>query len=103
MRKECPEFGWGDHEELPTRSPNVLAVRCHWRNNAVLTVHNFCAEAREVTLEIPGAENLPLTNLLPPEHLPANPHGRHQLTLPPYGYRWYRVGPLLDVATRTPC
>ena len=102
MRKECPEFGWGDHEELPTRSPNVLAVRCHWRNNAVLTVHNFSAEAREVTLEIPGAENLPLTNLLLPEQLPPSPHGRHQLTLPPYGYRWYRVGPLLDVATREP-
>jgi maltose alpha-D-glucosyltransferase/alpha-amylase len=103
MRKECPEFGWGSHDELPTRSPNVLAVRCYWRNNAVLTVHNFSAETREVDLVIPGAANLPLTNLLHPDHLPANPEGRHRMTLPPYGYRWYRVGPLLDVATRAPC
>ena len=103
MRKECPEFGWGDHDELPTRSPNVLAVRCHWRNNAVVTIHNFCAEVREVELVIPGAANLPLTNLLNPDHLPANPEGKHRFTLQPYGYRWYRVGPLLDVATRAPC
>ena len=40
-RKECPEFGWGDHQELATGSHNVLAVRCEWRNNAVLSVHNF--------------------------------------------------------------
>jgi maltose alpha-D-glucosyltransferase/alpha-amylase len=103
MRKECPEFGWGDHDELPTRSPNVLAVRCHWRNNAVITIHNFSAEVREVELVIPGAVNLPLTNLLNPDHLPANPEGKHRFTLQPYGYRWYRVGPLLDVATRAPC
>jgi maltose alpha-D-glucosyltransferase/alpha-amylase len=103
MRKECPEFGWGDHDELATRSPNVLAVRCHWRNNAVVTIHNFCPEVREVELVIPGAANLPLTNLLNPDHLPANPEGRHRFTLQPYGYRWYRIGPLLDVATRAPC
>jgi maltose alpha-D-glucosyltransferase/alpha-amylase len=103
MRKECPEFGWGDHDELPTRSPNVLAVRCHWRNNAVITIHNFSAEVREVELIIPGAANLPLTNLLNPDHLPANPEGKHRFTLQPYGYRWYRIGPLLDVATRAPC
>jgi maltose alpha-D-glucosyltransferase/alpha-amylase len=103
MRKECPEFGWGDHDELATRSPNVLAVRCHWRNNATLTLHNFSAEAREVKLRVPGAANLPLTSLLSPDHRPADPRGDHQFTLPPYGYRWYRIGPLLDVATRAPC
>jgi maltose alpha-D-glucosyltransferase/alpha-amylase len=102
IRKECPEFGWGGHEILPTRSPNVLAIRCHWRNNAVLSVHNFGAEARHLTLRIPGAEGLPLTNLLEAEHSPANDEGRHRIDLAPYGYRWYRVGPLLDVATREP-
>jgi maltose alpha-D-glucosyltransferase / alpha-amylase len=101
-RKECPEFGWGDHQVVATGSPDVLAVRCHWRNNAVLAVHNFASEAREVGLTVPGAQGLPLTNLLAPDHRPPNDSGHHRLALPPYGYRWYRVGPLLDVATREP-
>ncbi|HEY0714062.1 MAG TPA: alpha-glucosidase C-terminal domain-containing protein, partial [Polyangia bacterium] len=103
VRKECPEFGWGQHEVLRTRSPNVLAVRCHWRGNAVLTLHNFSSEARTITLTVPEGENLPLTNLLADDHAPANPKGEHQFTLGPYEYRWFRVGPLLDVATRVPC
>ena len=72
-RKECPEFGWGDHQELATGSHNVLAVRCEWRNNAVLSIHNFGSEAREVRLHVPRAENLPLTNLLEPDHSPPHP------------------------------
>jgi maltose alpha-D-glucosyltransferase/alpha-amylase len=102
-RKECPEFGWGDHQTLSTGSPHVLAVHCSWRGNAVLSVHNFSAEACRLKLKVPGGENLPLTNLLEPLHLPANPQGQFELTLQPYGFGWYRVGPLLDIATRKPC
>jgi maltose alpha-D-glucosyltransferase/alpha-amylase len=80
----------------------VLAVRCEWRNNAVLTLHNFGTETREVKLTIPGAQGLPLTNLLHPDHRPAHDRGRHRFDLPPFGYRWFRIGPLLDVATREP-
>jgi maltose alpha-D-glucosyltransferase / alpha-amylase len=101
-RKECPELGWGDHQVLATGSPDVLAVRCWWRNNAVLTVHNFASESREIALTVPGARGLPLTNLLAPDHRDATDSGHHRIALPPYGYRWYRVGPLLDVATREP-
>jgi maltose alpha-D-glucosyltransferase / alpha-amylase len=101
-RKECPEFGWGEQEVLPSGSPHVLAVRCHWRNNAVLSVHNFSGEAQEVTLRVPKAEGLPLTNLLEPGHCPPEPDGQHKIDLPAYGYRWFRVGPLIDVATREP-
>ena len=101
-RKECPEFGWGEQEVMPTGSPSVLAVRCEWRNNAVLSLHNFSSEAQEVTLQVPGAEQLPLTNLLEADHCPPDDRGCHQVALAPYGYRWYRVGPLIDVATREP-
>ena len=58
------------------------------------------AEAQEVTLPIPSAECAPLTNLLTPEHSSPDACGRHAVALEPYGYRWFRVGPLLDVITR---
>jgi maltose alpha-D-glucosyltransferase / alpha-amylase len=102
MRKECPEFGWGDYQLVRTGSPHVLAVLATWRRNAVVAVHNFAAEAQEVTLAIPGAERAPLTNLLTPEHSSPDTRGRHAVALEPYGYRWFRVGPLLDVITREP-
>ena len=100
MRKECPEFGWGDYQLVRTGSPHVLAVLVTWRRNAVVAVHNFAAEAQEVMLTVPGAERTALTNLLSPDHSPPDERGRHALALEPYGYRWFRVGPLLDVITR---
>ena len=100
MRKECPELGWGDLQILPTGTHQVLAHMCSWRNNAVVVVHNFSDQATELTLTIPGQPQAPLTNLLSPDHSDPDDRGRHQLALEPYGYRWYRVGPLLEVITR---
>jgi maltose alpha-D-glucosyltransferase/alpha-amylase len=102
MRKECPEFGWGDYQVLRTGSPQVLAVLATWRKNAVVAVHNFADAACEVMLAIPGAEHTPLTNLLLPEHSEPDGRGRHVIAMEPYGYRWFRVGPLLDLICREP-
>jgi maltose alpha-D-glucosyltransferase/alpha-amylase len=102
MRKECPEFGWGDYQVLRTGSPYVLAVLTTWRQNAVVAVHNFADEACEVLLSIPGLEQMPLTNLLAPAHSPPDERGRHAIALEPYGYCWFRVGPLLDIINRGP-
>jgi maltose alpha-D-glucosyltransferase/alpha-amylase len=100
MRKECPELGWGDFQILPTGTKQVLAVLTTWRKNSVLSVHNFSDQATEVELEIPDAATCPLTNLLDPHDCQPNERGRHALALEPYGYRWFRVGRLLDVITR---
>jgi len=51
---------------------------------------------------MPGAERTALTNLLTPEHSSPDARGRHAVALEPYGYRWFRVGSLLDVITREP-
>jgi maltose alpha-D-glucosyltransferase/alpha-amylase len=100
MRKECPELGWGDCQILPTRTKQVLATLSCWRKNAVLAVHNFSDQACEVMLTVPGAEQAPLTNLLGRQDSQPDARGRHALSLEPYGYRWYRVGQLLEVITR---
>jgi maltose alpha-D-glucosyltransferase/alpha-amylase len=100
MRKECPEFGWGDCRLLPTGTKQVLATLTTWRRNSVLALHNFSDQATTVSLHIPEAEKCPLTNLLALQDSHPDERGRHELALEPYGYRWYRVGPLLDVITR---
>jgi len=96
MRKEVPEVGWGDFEVLPSTDPAVLCLRYEWRNNAVLFVHNFGADPRELIIkqEAVGNEGDLLVNLLAENHSRADLHGRHHILLEPYGYRWYRVGGL---------
>jgi maltose alpha-D-glucosyltransferase/alpha-amylase len=94
MRKEVPEIGWGDFEILPTKKPDVLALRYDWRGNSVVVVHNLNSNPCEIVLNIDlePAKHLELVNLLSADHSPAQPSGLHRIVLEPYGYRWYRVG-----------
>jgi maltose alpha-D-glucosyltransferase/alpha-amylase len=100
MRKECPEFGWGDWKVLGTGSHAVLAMRYEWRGNAVVAVHNFDGRPHGVTLELHGRGSNRLVNLLADDHSTADRHGRHHLEIEAYGYRWYRVGGLQYILQR---
>jgi maltose alpha-D-glucosyltransferase/alpha-amylase len=94
MRKEVPELGWGDFTVLDTGNIGVLALRYDWRNNAVVTVHNFLDEAIEIQLKVGGDPGRHLSNLLSEASSEADTRGRHHILLEPYGYRWYRAGGL---------
>lgn len=104
MRKECPELGWGAYDLVDTGSDNVLAVASSWRGNTVLCLHNFAAEAREISFSLSRRADgrRPLTNLLGRDHGVPDAHGRHHMSLEPYGYRWFRVGDLVDTIRREP-
>jgi len=103
MRKEFPEIGWGDFKILASPDPAVLMVRYEWRNNAVLLMHNFAGDPREVRFK-PGADRRStglLVNVLDEDHSQADGKGRHCVLLEPYGYRWYRVGGLDYILRRS--
>jgi maltose alpha-D-glucosyltransferase/alpha-amylase len=100
MRKECPEFGWGEWKVLGTGSHAVLALRYEWRGNAVVAVHNFDGRPRSATLEPGGRGSTRLVNLLAEDHSTADRRGRHRVELEAYGYRWYRVGGLSYILER---
>jgi maltose alpha-D-glucosyltransferase/alpha-amylase len=88
MRKECPEIGWGDFDIVHTRAPSVLALRYHWRNNAVWAIHNLAGESVEIAVREPEE----LVNLLSFDDSRPGRGGNHAIALEPYGYRWFRVG-----------
>ncbi|KXU84483.1 trehalose synthase [Paraburkholderia monticola] len=103
MRREVPEISWGDFEVLRTSRNDVLALRYDWRNNSVLFLHNFGAEACTVKFRC-GRKDLdgePLINLLSDDHSAAADGGRHAVVLEPFGYRWYRIGGLDYLLRRT--
>jgi len=101
MRKETPELGWGDIELLDTGHNAVLALRHNWRNNSVVTVHNFAGESIEIELHLGDQAGRKLCNLLARDHSEADHRGRHRIIMEPYGYRWYRVGGLGYLLDRT--
>jgi maltose alpha-D-glucosyltransferase/alpha-amylase len=101
MRKECPEFGWGDFTILDAGTDAVLAMRYDWRNNAVLAVHNFDKKPRSITLALGDESGRRLTNLLTDDHSQADGRGQHHIELEPFGYRWFRVGGLDYIMERS--
>jgi maltose alpha-D-glucosyltransferase/alpha-amylase len=54
MRKETPEFGWGEMRVLKTDNKAVLAHTCTWRGNTVAAGHNFSRATCSVTIEWPA-------------------------------------------------
>jgi maltose alpha-D-glucosyltransferase / alpha-amylase len=100
-RKEAPELGWGDFEILDSGHDAVLAIRHHWRNNSMLTLHNFAGQTIEIELHLGDLPGRTLRNVLGRDHSDADHRGRHHIVLEPYGYRWYRVGGLGYLLDRT--
>src|SRR5262249_27037507 len=95
LRKECPEIGWGQYTSLHTGNANVLAMRYDWRNNSLVTVHNFSSRPQKIRLTVGnvlGSDRL--VNLILGEHSQAEADGKHTIVLEEYGYRWFRVGSL---------
>jgi maltose alpha-D-glucosyltransferase/alpha-amylase len=100
-RKEAPELGWGDFETLDTGHDGVLALRHNWRNNSVVTLHNFAGETVEIELHLGDASGRKLVDLFGDHHSDADHRGRHHIIMEPYGYRWFRVGGLGYLLDRT--
>ncbi len=103
MRKEMPEVGWGDFVTLESPDPAVLILRYEWRNNAVVFLHNFLNEPREVRFRAGPDRRATgsLINVLSDDHSGADARGRHTIVLEPYGYRWFRVGGLDYILARS--
>ena len=96
IRKEVPEIGWGDFNILDMSDKSILAVRYDWRNNSVLTLHNFAAAPREIEFAtgLGKEDGDGLISLLSDDHSTRLPNGKHRVCLDAYGYRWFRMGGL---------
>jgi maltose alpha-D-glucosyltransferase/alpha-amylase len=102
VRKECMELSWGKCEVLDVGEPGVLALAYWFRKTAMVTLHNFGAEARTVRVKVPLPNAQRLVNLIDEEHSEADGRGAHEIALDGYGYRWFRLGALDDTLIRAP-
>jgi maltose alpha-D-glucosyltransferase / alpha-amylase len=89
-RKECPEYGWGELEFLPTDRADVMAHTCTWRGRTVAAVHNFSREKRSVRVKWPeGTEQL--LHLFGRDVAELAPTSPEIIDLDGYDYRWVRL------------
>ena len=92
--REQPETGWSNVEILKQPNRAVLAHVCREESGwAMAALHNFGSDSCLVPIEI---ENLPpgsiLVDLLDGlTEIALDAHGRVEIDLEPYGYRWLRV------------
>ncbi|MBM9595714.1 alpha-amylase family protein [Roseitranquillus sediminis] len=88
VRRACPEIGWGETQAIDVGSDAVLAMIADWRDNRVLTLHNFSAERLQVRVTLRDARFLArLLECDTPDTVPAD----QPIELEPYGFRWFRV------------
>ncbi len=87
VRKACPEIGWGNWRLLDTASPATMAIRYDWQGRSVVMVHNVSPQPQPVRLTANGT----LQSVLDATTSKPTADSTHTLTLPGYGYNWYRL------------
>jgi maltose alpha-D-glucosyltransferase/alpha-amylase len=100
-RKECPEISWGNFVVLRTNVPEVLALRYDWRDTSLVTLHNFSAATQKTRVKIGTQRDGLLVDVFDGHHAKTYADGAHRFTLPPYAWRWYRVGGADNVLDRS--
>ena len=101
LRKECPEIGWGEWKTLELGSPAVLGLCYEHRGRRIVVLHNFSSEPQRVQVRLKGSDATVLANLLEEEQS-TNSSGIHRITLPAFGYSWFRAGGLSYSIHREP-
>ncbi len=90
MRRQCPEFGYGNFEMIDTGHPQVFAHRCRWKGRTVVAVHNFGADKVNVKLDL-GVGIAGVIDLLGDHEYTPLEDDTYQIELDGYGYRWFRL------------
>ena len=90
LRKECPEFGWGDYEILDVSTPEVLVHICRWKRGVALAAHNLSGKDCTVELAIAEEDTADLLKVFGDQVYEAFEAASGKLHLSGYGYRWFR-------------
>ena len=92
--RSSPEIGWGTLRILDHDGTGVLAHEVSADVGRMVALHNFTEVPVRMTVKIGKVEDdTVLLDLHGPERLPLAPHGRLDIELPAYGFRWLRISP----------
>jgi len=89
VRKQCPEFGWGEWTILETDEPAVFAHSCEWQGKTVIALHNLADKPCTVSLKANNYTHL--FDLFGDRQYDSLNGDLSSVPLSAYGYRWFRV------------
>ena len=91
--RESPELGWADFRILDQPHRHVLAHECAWDDRRLVAVHNLSPVGCTVPLTLDDCDSTRhLVDLLQDAgSTSVDDHGRAEVAMEGYGYRWLRV------------
>ena len=93
LRKQCPEIGLGTSTIIDTGQPGGFAIRYDWQGKSVVMAHNFSSNPQQLQLALGDSTGHTLRSLIDGGEHKADAGHKHLVSLPGYGYQWYRITP----------
>jgi maltose alpha-D-glucosyltransferase/alpha-amylase len=91
LRKEHPEFGFGECTITDSADPAVFGIRASWQGNTTVAVHNLADRPTKIRLELPDDEASYMLDALGGGRFERRPDGTVEVELEAYAFRWLRV------------
>lgn len=88
IRRETPEFGWGEYEVLETNNPKVFAHYIKSNKGMAIAFHNFSDKEENVKLELENPETI--IDIFGDKKYENFDPDKQEIKLSSNGYRWMR-------------
>jgi len=99
LRKTHPVFGRGDFRFVLPADERILAYLRSYAGETVLVVVNLSGSSQTPALDLAGFAGATPLDLLTEGRLPPIGPGLYTMQLPPYGYRWLKLGQVARPST----
>jgi maltose alpha-D-glucosyltransferase/alpha-amylase len=93
LRKEHPEFGFGDTKIVDCAHPAVFGLQARWNGNTTIAVHNLGERAAKVCVRTDKNDGGRLVDAFRGDEFHTSRDGNVEVDLEPFGYRWLRMRP----------
>src|SRR5262249_9708013 len=103
LRKEHPEFGFGNSAVVDSAEPAVFAIRATWEDDTTFAVHNLSDRPGATRVPLQDNEATYVLDSLTGDRFEPRRDGTVDVELEPFAYRWLRPrhGPVEPAQTQT--
>ena len=91
LRKEHPEFGFGECTIVDLADPAVFGIRASWQANTTIAVHNLADRPATILLDLQDDEASHVLDALGGDRFERRSDGKVEVKLEPYAVRWLRL------------
>jgi maltose alpha-D-glucosyltransferase/alpha-amylase len=91
LRKEHPEFGFGECTFVDSADPAVFGIRASWQGSTTVAVHNLADRPATIRVDLGDETASHAVDALGGDGFQRRTDGSVEVELEPYGFRWLRI------------